>query len=48
MPGFLGFDVLLVLWGAAVLAYATVRHMYFGGVCIQIDPPAHPIWLGRK
>jgi hypothetical protein len=36
MAVFPGFDILLVAWGAAVLAYATVKHFYFGGVCIQV------------
>ena len=31
MLGFPGLDAMLVLWGAAVLAYAAVRHVYFGG-----------------
>jgi len=30
MPVFPGFDAMLVLWGAAVLAFAFVRHIYFG------------------
>lgn len=31
MLGFPGLDAMLVLWGLAVLAYTTVRHVYFGG-----------------
>lgn len=31
MPVFQGFDTMLVLWGAVVLAFAFVRHIYFGG-----------------
>ena len=38
MAVFPGFDILMVGWGAAVLAYATLKHFYFGGVCIQIEP----------
>lgn len=41
MAVFPGFDILLVAWGAAVLAYASVKHFYFGGVCIQVDPAAN-------
>ncbi len=36
---FPGFDAAIVLWGAVVLAYAAIRHFYFGGTCIQIDLP---------
>lgn len=46
MPGFPGLEVVLVLWGVAVLAYAAVRHIYFGGLCIQIEGPAHRTELG--
>jgi len=35
MPGFSGLETVLVVWGAAVLAYATIRHLCFGGICIQ-------------
>jgi hypothetical protein len=41
MTVFPGFDAMLVLWGAAVLAYATIKYFYFDGVCIQIDLPRH-------
>jgi hypothetical protein len=41
MTVFPGFDAMLVLWGAAVLAYATIKHFYFDGACIQIDLPRH-------
>lgn len=41
MAVFPGFDAMLVLWGMAVLAFATVRHFYFDGTCIQIDLPRH-------
>jgi hypothetical protein len=41
MTVFPGFDAMLILWGMAVLAYATIRHVYFGGACIQIDLPRH-------
>lgn len=39
MPGIPGFDIAIVAWGAAVLAYIAIKHAYFGGVCIQIDLP---------
>jgi hypothetical protein len=49
VPHFPGFDTFLVLWGMAVLAFSSVRHFYFGGTCIQIDPPRHPsIWTSLK
>jgi hypothetical protein len=39
---FPGLDAMLVLWGAAVLTYATIRHYFFDG-CIQIDLPQHHV-----
>jgi hypothetical protein len=37
MPGFPGFASIMLAWGAAVLAFAAVRHFYFGGTCIERD-----------
>jgi len=37
MPIFPGLDAMLVLWGAAVLAYAAVQHFWFGGA--RLDAP---------
>lgn len=37
MPVFPEFDAMLVLWGVAVLAYATVQHLWFGGT--RLDAP---------
>ena len=42
MAVFPGFDAMLVLWGMAVLAYSTIRYIYFDGACIQIELPQHP------
>lgn len=41
MAVFPGFDAMLVLWGMAILAYATIKHFYFDEACIQIDLPRH-------
>ena len=37
MPAFPGLDAMLVLWGAAVLAYAAAQHLWFGGT--RLDAP---------
>jgi hypothetical protein len=32
MPDAQGFDMMIALWGLAVLAFCAVRHIYFGAV----------------
>jgi len=41
MAVFPGFDAMLAVWGMAVLAYSTIRYIYFDGARIQIDLPRH-------
>ncbi len=37
MPDAQGFDMMIALWGMAVLAFSAVRHICFGAVDLPME-----------